>query len=359
MANGTGKPNKPLERTTGIGAVVLTPLWIFIIAIHVIDWISRGQTMMALDPYIHYLVTPWAEIGEFILAVGLLFYATRLEHFREADEAPRIILAYTEPVKLKRHWFWLKWGIGSAILSLIVAISLVFWLHHTHRNVQVAVTQSKDSSASSSVPASIQQPRPRKGGGPSRGGRDYLTGSDLTIGYAYYLNGSTLALADAYGLNATATFTSSSASIAAANGLYAGAPVQFTTTGTLPTNFNTGTTYYVILTGLSSSTFEVSARVGGAAISAGSAGSGTQTVTKVLTLPAVCVASSSTRCIYSGIISTGTWKAGGELYLSDSTPGALTQTLPSASGHALQVMGFAMSTTEILVKMSSDWGSIQ
>jgi hypothetical protein len=76
-------------------------------------------------------------------------------------------------------------------------------------------------------------------------------------------------------------------------------------------------------------------------------------------IPAVCVASSATRCIYSGTINTGTWKAGGELYLSDSTPGGLTQTHPSASGHCLQVMGFATSATQILVRVSSDYGCIQ
>jgi hypothetical protein len=77
------------------------------------------------------------------------------------------------------------------------------------------------------------------------------------------------------------------------------------------------------------------------------------------TLPAVCVASSSTRCIYSGTITTGSWTAGGTLYLSDKSPGALTQTIPSTSGHCVQVMGTATSTTNILVKISPDWGGIK
>jgi len=76
----------------------------------------------------------------------------------------------------------------------------------------------------------------------------------------------------------TVTFTNGSASIGwASNVLVAGVAVRLTTTGTLPTNFATGTTYYVISTGLSSSNFELSATRGGAAITAGSAGSGTQT----------------------------------------------------------------------------------
>jgi hypothetical protein len=80
------------------------------------------------------------------------------------------------------------------------------------------------------------------------------------------------------GFRYTATFTNSSASIGATNTLSAGQTVQFITTGTLPTNFAVGTTYYVISTGLSGSAFEVSATSGGSAITAGSAGSGTQTV---------------------------------------------------------------------------------
>jgi len=75
----------------------------------------------------------------------------------------------------------------------------------------------------------------------------------------------------------TATFTNGSAVISMTNTFAANDLVTFTTTGSLPTNFATGTTYYVISTGLSGSQFEVSATQGGSAISAGSAGSGTQT----------------------------------------------------------------------------------
>jgi hypothetical protein len=76
----------------------------------------------------------------------------------------------------------------------------------------------------------------------------------------------------------TATFTNSSASISYTNTFVAGQKVYFTTNGTLPTNFTASTIYYVISTGLSGSAFEVSATLGGSAITAGSAGSGTQTV---------------------------------------------------------------------------------
>ena len=79
------------------------------------------------------------------------------------------------------------------------------------------------------------------------------------------------------GQQITVTFTNSSASISGTNSYVAGQVVNFNTTGGLPTNFATGTPYYVISTGLSSSAFEVSATLGGSAITAGSAGSGTQT----------------------------------------------------------------------------------
>ena len=72
------------------------------------------------------------------------------------------------------------------------------------------------------------------------------------------------------------TFTNGSANI---GGTFvpvpvAGTPIEFTTTGTLPTNFAINTTYFVVGTP-SSSIITVSSTVGGTAISAGSAGSGT------------------------------------------------------------------------------------
>jgi hypothetical protein len=76
----------------------------------------------------------------------------------------------------------------------------------------------------------------------------------------------------------TATFTNSSANIGYTNSFAANQAVQFTSSGTLPTNFALATTYYVIATGLSGSNIQVSATMGGAAITAGSAGSGTQTL---------------------------------------------------------------------------------
>lgn len=75
----------------------------------------------------------------------------------------------------------------------------------------------------------------------------------------------------------TVTFTNGSANIFwPANDLTLNAPVYFTTTGTLPTNFTANTTYYVV-SGVGTNTITVAATVGGSAVVAGSAGSGTHT----------------------------------------------------------------------------------
>lgn len=63
------------------------------------------------------------------------------------------------------------------------------------------------------------------------------------------------------------------------HGLSAGDAIQLTTSGALPTGLSTGTVYYVISAGLTSSTFRVSATVGGAAINTSGAGSGTHSFT--------------------------------------------------------------------------------
>ena len=74
------------------------------------------------------------------------------------------------------------------------------------------------------------------------------------------------------------TFTNGSAVITGTNSYVVGQPVQLTTTGSLPTNFSTGTNYYVSATGVSSSQFELTTNgLGGTPIVAGSAGTGTQT----------------------------------------------------------------------------------
>lgn len=70
-------------------------------------------------------------------------------------------------------------------------------------------------------------------------------------------------------LNTTAATISAAnpAVVTMANTFSAGRPVKFSSTGSLPYGIVPGTTYYVISTGLSGSQFEVSATVGGSAIS--------------------------------------------------------------------------------------------
>lgn len=85
-----------------------------------------------------------------------------------------------------------------------------------------------------------------------------------------------------YGLGGagTVTFTNGSANIGTpGNNFEVGQIVVFATTGSLPTNFSPNTAYWVIATGLTSTNIQVAGQPGAAAIVAGSAGSGTQSMT--------------------------------------------------------------------------------
>lgn len=63
----------------------------------------------------------------------------------------------------------------------------------------------------------------------------------------------------------------------AAHGLFAGQPVVFSTTGSLPTGLTAGTVYYVVAAGLTANTFSVAATSGGTAIETTGDGTGTHT----------------------------------------------------------------------------------
>ena len=65
--------------------------------------------------------------------------------------------------------------------------------------------------------------------------------------------------------------------ITASNSCAAGQAIVFQTTSALPTGLTAGTLYYVIATGLTTSSFEVSATVGGSAVNTSGSQSGTQT----------------------------------------------------------------------------------
>ncbi len=79
------------------------------------------------------------------------------------------------------------------------------------------------------------------------------------------------------------------------------------------------------------------------------------------TLPAVCVAISTTQCVYSGVYrysATQSWTVGGILYLSASSAGALTQTAPSTTGQFVQRVGVAIAADTVLIMPSLDVGGL-
>jgi hypothetical protein len=67
---------------------------------------------------------------------------------------------------------------------------------------------------------------------------------------------------------ATCTITAANPAVVTrvAHGYASGRPIQFSSTGYLPTGITAGTTYFVLATGLTADTFQFSATVGGAAI---------------------------------------------------------------------------------------------
>ena len=137
------KPGKARERTSGYGGAVLAAPWVFLGSLRILDWVGRAQTAMTVAPYLGVFSTPLAFVLELLGVAALLFYATRLEHYREAEETPLIIRPWSEPGKPKRHWFWIKLAIVSGGLSFIAAMCVFMWLHYSQeRPMQVVTTQS-------------------------------------------------------------------------------------------------------------------------------------------------------------------------------------------------------------------------
>ena len=79
---------------------------------------------------------------------------------------------------------------------------------------------------------------------------------------------------------ATITIASPAVVSFTAHGLTVDDTVKFTTTGNLPTGLTPGNTYYVISTGLTANTFQLSATIGGTAINTSGSQSGTHTLYK-------------------------------------------------------------------------------
>ena len=114
-------------------------------------------------------------------------------------------------------------------------------------------------------------------------------------------------------------------STAQLHGLAVGDPIQFSTTGTLPTGLSTGTTYYVISSGYGPFSFEVSATVGGAPVNTSGAGSGTITITRAVDIAKeVDFTAGNTFTVSNGFTVTG---HGGALAKLASTSTGTTWTL--------------------------------
>jgi hypothetical protein len=109
------------------------------------------------------------------------------------------------------------------------------------------------------------------------GGFDSYGNQYPIYGKQYFQTGS-WSFPGCFAPNSVATISiASPAVITLPNNCIAGQEVFFATTGTLPTGLTAGTTYYVIATGLSVSSFEVSASAGGAAVNTSGSQTGTQT----------------------------------------------------------------------------------
>lgn len=102
----------------------------------------------------------------------------------------------------------------------------------------------------------------------SSNGINYVSNSDFEVdasGWSAYSDTQTVTIS----VTSPAVFTTTS------HGLAEGMPIILTTTGTLPTGFTVGTTYYVKV--IDANTYNVSATLGGTAVNASGAGSGTHT----------------------------------------------------------------------------------
>jgi hypothetical protein len=80
------------------------------------------------------------------------------------------------------------------------------------------------------------------------------------------------------------------------------------------------------------------------------------------TVPAVCIAISTTQCAISGVFKfsgSQSWTAGQILYTSDAGAGAILNSAPTTSAHYVQRIGVALANDTILFMPSLDVGTIQ
>jgi hypothetical protein len=154
-------PNKPVERAAGIVAVALSLPWAFGWVLKVLDWISRAQTAALVAPYMWFFGTPAGFLSEFVVGVGLLMYATRLERNREMDETPRIIPAWGEPAKPRRRRIWIK--LTGAALALSCGAAFVVF-RTFERRLERATAQPPPAPQAPAAPA----PEPPKKEAPKK-----------------------------------------------------------------------------------------------------------------------------------------------------------------------------------------------
>jgi hypothetical protein len=111
------------ERLWGVGSAFVFP-WVFRKTCEVIDWISRGQTVMALDSnFVTSVITSrTALVLSPFIAAYFLYRATKLELAREKDDAPRILLPWRQPEPINRKLIWIKRTIAVAVLAVVSAV---------------------------------------------------------------------------------------------------------------------------------------------------------------------------------------------------------------------------------------------
>ncbi len=110
----------------------------------------------------------------------------------------------------------------------------------------------------------------------------------------------------------------------AAHGLIAGDKIEFTTTGALPTGITASTPYYVLSSGLTTDTFQISATIGGSAVNTSGSQSGTHTLIR---LTAVAVGDNDPRFPSADLQAA---QAGGGVFGSPATGNKfLTETYKS------------------------------
>lgn len=134
-----------------------------------------------------------------------------------------------------------------------------------------------------SLPAHAQLPNPAVPG--NLGGYDSYGNSYPIYGKIFFQTGAWSAPASCLspGTPIVTISIATPAVITVQNTCAAGSPIVFQSSGALPTGLTAGTIYYVIATGLTTSSFEVSTTVGGSAVNTSGSQSGTQSAFPVYT----------------------------------------------------------------------------